>query len=96
VRFNLGRAYVEADRHVDARQEFEECEKKRGEATAVFLNDVPSVRYLVPLPYWLARAAEGAGSKDSAVKYYRAYLALRQPASDPLAADAERRLKSLQ
>jgi tetratricopeptide (TPR) repeat protein/tRNA A-37 threonylcarbamoyl transferase component Bud32 len=96
VRFNLGRAYLEAERFPDALAEFEECERRRGEATAVFLDDMPSVRHLAPLPYWLARASEGLGSKDSAVKHYRAYLSLRQPASDPLAADAERRLKSLQ
>ena len=46
-----------------------------------------------PPVHWLARAQEGLGMREPALANYKAYLALRQGASsDPLAADASRRL----
>ena len=57
--------------------------KRRGEAPAVFLDDVPSFRYLAPLPYWLGRVAEGIDPASSAaVENYRKFLTLR-PESAP-------------
>ena len=73
----------------------EASQKRRGEATAIFLDDLPSVRYLAPVPYWLARAQDGLGLKPTAAENYQKYLALRATAArDPLAADARRRLTS--
>jgi tetratricopeptide (TPR) repeat protein len=96
VRFNQGIAYVEAGRHAEGLADLELCLKRRGEATAVFLDDVPSFRYLVPLSYWLARAQEGVGMRANALQNYTAYLALRaMTPSDPLVTDARRRLESL-
>jgi serine/threonine protein kinase/tetratricopeptide (TPR) repeat protein len=93
ARFSLGVAYVEAGHYVEGLRELEACEKRRGEATAVFLNDVPSYRYLAPLPYWLARAQEGVGQNAAAAENYKKYLALRGTvARDPLAADARKRV----
>jgi len=93
VRFTLGRAYVESGRPAEAISELELCQKRRGEATAIFLDDVPSYRYLSPISYWLARAQEGLGQKDEARANYRAYLAVRAGAAgDRLAADARKRL----
>ena len=67
--------------------------QRRGQAAAIFLDDVPTFRYAAPLQYWLARAQEGLGMREPALANYKAYLALRQGASsDPLAADASRRL----
>src|ERR1019366_390537 len=45
-RYSLGRAYLAAELYPDADSEFDVCLRRRGEATAVFLDDVPSVRYL--------------------------------------------------
>ncbi len=95
ARFSLGVAYVEAGHYAEALPELQLAEKRRGEATAIFLDDVPSFRYLAPLPYWLARAQDGLGMKPAAETNYRAYLALRASApNDPLAADARKRLGS--
>lgn len=91
VRFFRGVAYVEAGAYALALSDLEACDKRRGEATAVFLDDVPTYRYMVPLSYWLGRAHEGLGAREAAVRHYSAYLALRSPATDPLAKDAARR-----
>ncbi|MCJ7591059.1 MAG: hypothetical protein MUO51_06865, partial [Woeseiaceae bacterium] len=50
VRFELGRAYLEAELYAEALGEFLTCEERRGEAAAVFLDDMPSYRYLATLP----------------------------------------------
>lgn len=92
VRYSLGRAYVEAGRHAEAVAELDECQKRIGEASDVFLDDWPTFRYTVPLKYWMGRAQEGLGLKDSAAKNYQAYLASRgSVAGDALAADARKR-----
>jgi serine/threonine protein kinase/tetratricopeptide (TPR) repeat protein len=93
TRFSLGVAYIAGGHYPEALAELEACEKRRGEATALFLDDVPTHRYLATLPYWLGRAREGVGVKAAAVESYNAYLARRPDgARDPLAADARRRL----
>ena len=77
-------------------RELEACEKRKGEATALFLDDVPTYRHLAPLPYWLARAQEGLGQTSAAVENYKKFLALTPAASrDSLVLDARRRLQSL-
>lgn len=93
VRYLTGVAYIEARAYAEALPELELCEKRRGEATAVFLDDIPSYRYMVPLSYWLGRAHDGLGARDAAERHLRAYLALRSPATDALAKDAEARLR---
>jgi tetratricopeptide (TPR) repeat protein/tRNA A-37 threonylcarbamoyl transferase component Bud32 len=92
--FDLGVAYVEAGRFVDAISELDRAQKRRGEATALFLDDIPTYRMLAPLAYWQGRANEGVGSASAAHDGYNAYLAIRGSApGDPLAADARRRLQ---
>ncbi len=61
ARFDLGVAFVRAGHYAEAVRELELCLKRHGEATAMFLDDVPTYRYIVPLYYWLARAQEGLG-----------------------------------
>ena len=95
LRLNLGILNVEAGRHAEALSDLELCQKRLGEAAAVFLDDVPSFRYVAPLPYWLARAQEGLGMNEPAAANYKAYLALRKNAAkDPLVLDAIRRTGS--
>jgi eukaryotic-like serine/threonine-protein kinase len=90
---SLGIAYVEAGAFAEGLQELETSRKRRGEATAVFLNDVPSFRHLAPLSYWLARAQEGIGQAAAAAENYKTFVTLRAAASeDPLIVDARRRL----
>jgi tetratricopeptide (TPR) repeat protein len=93
-RFELGRAYLEAGAFTEAYSQFEQCLKRRGEATAVFLDDVPTLRYLPPVYYYMGRAQEGLGSA-AAAESYRVFLAIKeQGGEDPLIADARRRLGS--
>jgi hypothetical protein len=62
----------------------------------MFLDDLPTFRYLAELPYWKGRAQEGAGQRAAAAASYQQFLQLRTSAArDPLARDAETRLASL-
>ncbi|HET8734088.1 MAG TPA: hypothetical protein VFM45_09990, partial [Anaeromyxobacteraceae bacterium] len=90
----LARAYVEAGSFNEALEEAERLEKRRGEATDVFLDVVPTVRHMPLASYLAGRAREGL--KDpKAAESYQAFLATKQGAEDPLAADAARRLAKL-
>jgi tetratricopeptide (TPR) repeat protein len=94
--FGLGRAYLQAGAFTEADTEFDACVKRRGEATAVFLDDEPSWRYFAPMYYYQARAREGLGS-PGATEAYQSYLKIREKsANDPLATDAKKRLRSLE
>ena len=95
VHFSLGVAYVEAGRFPEALAEFDTCVRRRGEATAIFLDDVPSVRYLATLPYWHGRAQEGLGLSAQAAANYKQFLSVRRAASDALVRDAGARLTKL-
>jgi hypothetical protein len=96
ARFALGIAYVEAGHHAEGLSELETCRSRRGEATAVFFDDVPSFRYVAPLDYWLGRVHEGLGVRTKAVTFYRDYVQLRSDSrTDSLAADARKRIESL-
>jgi hypothetical protein len=93
VRFYKGVTYVTAGAHAEALREFDACAARRGEVTAVFLDDVPSYRYIVPLSYWLGRTHDALGARERARRYFEEYLALRSPPSDALARDAAARTK---
>jgi tetratricopeptide (TPR) repeat protein len=95
TRFDLGVAYVQAGRYPEALAQLEAAEKRRGEAVAIFLDDVPSLRYLAALPYWLARVREGLGLKSQAIVDYRRYLAVQQATKTPIVGDAQARLQRL-
>jgi tetratricopeptide (TPR) repeat protein len=94
-RLLLGKAYVEADHFAEGLTELDAGFKRRGEATDVFLYDLPTMRYLPPLYYWLGRAQQALGASAEARKSYEQFLALRTNADppDPLAADARDRMK---
>ena len=94
-RFDLGVAYVQANAFSEAISELEACEKRRGEATALFLDDKPTVRYLATLPYWIGRAQEGLMMTAAAKTRYESFLALKKDAAtDPLVQDARRRVET--
>ncbi len=93
-RFDAGRAYVEAGAFAEAGSELEACIKRRGEATALFLDESPTYHLFPPVYYYLGRAQEGLKS-PAAVESYKIFLGLKQNADrDPLAADARRRIQS--
>jgi len=61
-RFYLGRAYYEAGRYVEALDEFENCMQRKGEATALFLDDdEPTYHYMAALKTWLDKSRVALG-----------------------------------
>jgi tetratricopeptide (TPR) repeat protein len=96
ARFDLGVAYVEANRHAEAISEFSTCDKRRGEATALFFDDIPTFRYAAVLPYWRGRAQQGMSQTAAAATSFEQFLKIRAAATaDPLVADAQSRLQAL-
>jgi serine/threonine protein kinase/cytochrome c-type biogenesis protein CcmH/NrfG len=95
-RFLLGRAYLEAGAYTEAYSELDLCLKRRGEATSIFMNDLPSYRSFPPVYYYLGRAQQGLSSK-AAVESYSEYLKIKEKADagDLLAEDARARLARL-
>jgi tetratricopeptide (TPR) repeat protein/predicted Ser/Thr protein kinase len=92
--FDMGRAYLDAGAFTEASSEFDVCLKRRGEATSVFLDDVPSYHVLPPVYYYQGRAREGLNSPGAA-ESYKTFLSIKEKsAGDPLVADAQRRLSS--
>ncbi|MEO8189143.1 MAG: protein kinase [Acidobacteriota bacterium] len=90
-RFDLGRAYLALEAFPEADAELEVAAKRRGEATALFLDESPTYRLFPPALYALGRAQEGIRSPASA-ETYKAFLAMRvKGEQDPLVADARRR-----
>jgi serine/threonine protein kinase len=59
ARFVLGTAYMQSARYADAVAEFALCDTRRGEATMLFMDDVPTIRYLRLLDDWTRRARTG-------------------------------------
>jgi len=92
LRFYLGRAYLQGGFFAEAMDEFMLCEERRGEATAIFLNDLPTWRYMAALPYWLGRAQQGLGMADAATSSFQSFLSSYK-ADDKLTQDAKSRLQ---
>ena len=92
VRFYRGRAFLDGGFFAEALDEFRLCESARGEATAVFLDDLPTYRYLATLPYWIGRAQEGMGMAADAQANYSEFVS-RRPGGGPLADDARQRMQ---
>lgn len=92
IRLQLGKAYLQAGYAAEAMAEFEAAKSRRGEATAIFLDDVPTFRYLAELPYWTALAQFEIGMTDAARENFESFLELR-PKGGILVADARARLQ---
>jgi eukaryotic-like serine/threonine-protein kinase len=91
-RFELGRAYLEAGRFVEADSEFDRCVKRRGEALELFMDNVPTYGYFPLTYYYQGRVREGLKSPGFADPY-RTYLSIRgQAGEDPLLPEIRRRL----
>jgi len=91
LRFALGQAYLAAGSAPEALDEFNDCFRRRGEAAALFLDDLPTWRYLATLPYWQGRAQQELGMASAAQQSFTAFLELRDEL-DPLAQDARQRI----
>ena len=94
-RWSLGRAYLALNAPTEAAAEFDRCLTRRGEATAVFLDDLPTYHVFAPVYYYLGRAQEGMKSAG-APGTYRTFLAIKERGDEQgLVADARRRLTTL-
>jgi len=91
--FYLGKAYLQNGSFTEADSEFEACLKRRGEASAVFLDDVPTFRLLPAVYYYLGRAQEGLKS-PAAAESYRTFLQMQPQGGGELITDARRRLQT--
>jgi len=74
IRFHTGRAYLAAGYAVEALADFEMAAARHGEASAIFLDDTPTYRYLATLPSWLDRAQHELGMTESAQRRLPASL----------------------
>ena len=91
-RFDLGRAYLESGAFTEADSEFDRCVNRRGEALALFFDEVPTYGYFPPVYYYQGRVREGLKSSGFA-EAYKKYLNIRGSAGeDPLLADIRRRI----
>lgn len=91
LRFSLGKVYLRAGYDAEALGEFMICRNRHGEATSLFLDDLPTYRHMVPLYYWLGVAQDGLGMKAAAAESLQTYLSLR-PSGGIFVDDAEQRL----
>jgi len=92
-RYLLGCAYLKAEYYSEAYSEFELCLKRRGEATSVHFNDLPTYRYLPPVYYYLGRAQEGLKSPAASDSYQTFLLIKEKGEADWMVEDARCRIK---
>jgi len=93
-RFGLARAYLAAGSPAEADSEIDLCLKRLGEATAVLLDDVPSIRLVAQLHYYQGRVRE-ALKNAGAAESYKTFLAIKANGDEQgLVADARRRVGS--
>lgn len=62
-RLLLARAYFDLGAFAEASSELDVVQKRRGEATAMFLDDVPTYRVYAQVPRWVTRVQESLKSQ---------------------------------
>jgi serine/threonine protein kinase/tetratricopeptide (TPR) repeat protein len=94
--YGLGRAYLAGSDFTNAQTEFDACVSRKGEATNILLDDIPTYRFMASTRYYMARAQEGQGSPAAtaaAKESYKAFLAIKEKGDEQgLVADARRRV----
>lgn len=91
VHYELGLAYLGANAFAEANSEFEACLRRKGEATAMFLDESPTLRKLPSVYYYLGRSQEALHSPGAA-NSFATYLAIMKSADpNPLLDDARKR-----
>jgi tetratricopeptide (TPR) repeat protein len=92
-RFDLGRAYLGTKQFLEADAEFARCFERRGEALALFLDEVPTYGYFPPVHYYRGRVRQEMGIASYADSY-KTFVAIRGQANeDPLLKEARDRLR---
>lgn len=91
-RLDSARAYLELGSFTEAYSELETCLRRRGEATAVFLDESPTYHFFPPVYYYMGRAQEGLKSPEAG-NSYRTFIQMKDKSQpDPLVADARVRI----
>jgi hypothetical protein len=90
----MARAYVMLDAFPEADSQLDLVIKRQGEATAMFLDDVPTFRYFPSVHYYKGRVQEGLKAAGAA-QSYKTFLAFSKTGEGQLAADARARLGKL-
>jgi tetratricopeptide (TPR) repeat protein len=87
-------AYLQADAYDEAYSELQICQKRRGEATAVFLDESPTLEILPSVYYYLGLAQEGLHS-PAARDSFEIFVSMKRNGSndDPMVNDARNRLE---
>jgi serine/threonine protein kinase/tetratricopeptide (TPR) repeat protein len=94
TRYLLGRAYLDGGANAEAESEFDACLRRRGEATAVYLDDVPTWRLIAPVSYYQGVARVNLKNNTGAAEAFRTFLAFKDGGDEQnaLVADARKRL----
>ncbi len=92
----LGRAYLAADVPAEALTEFELGVSRIGEATSIFLDDIPTFHRVAENRYWLAVAQVRLGMRKQARENLQVYLKTMSPeASGDMVVDARAKLAEM-
>jgi serine/threonine protein kinase/tetratricopeptide (TPR) repeat protein len=94
TRYLLGRAYLLGESYTEADGEFDRCIARRGEATAVYLDDYPTWRLMAPVYYYRGVSRAAMKSTTGAADALRTFLEFKNGGDEqsPLVADAQKRL----
>ena len=94
TRYLLGRAYLLAGAYPEADAEFDACVTRKGEATAVYLDDVPTWRVMAPVYYYRGISRTALKSTAGAAEAFRTFVDLKSGGDEnsALVADARQRL----
>src|SRR5215475_14864122 len=90
-RLDMGKAYLQGGAFAQADAEFDVCVKRRGEATALFLDESPTCRLIPTAYYYQGRAREGLKSPGAA-DAFKTFLSVKTGPGDAMVADARRRI----
>jgi tetratricopeptide (TPR) repeat protein len=93
-RYALGRALLLAERFPEAESELDKClTTKRGEVTAVFLDEMPTYRLIAPVHYYMGLVREAMKNDRGAAESFRQFLDLKKDGDEQgLVTDARRRV----
>jgi serine/threonine protein kinase/tetratricopeptide (TPR) repeat protein len=94
TRYLLGRAYLTAEAYTEADAEFDACVTRKGEATAVYIDDVPTWRLMAPVYYYRGITRTALKSTGGATEAFKTFVEFKKDGDErsPLVADARKRL----
>ena len=94
TRYLLGRAYLVAEAYTEADAEFDACVSRKGEATAVYLDDVPTWRLMAPVYYYRGVTRSALKSISGATDAFKTFVEFKSGGDEnsALVADAQKRL----